>query len=565
MKKTQLHYFVYLAKSGGLLLLASFLHRVDFFIPYVTDEANMFVGYSNIFTTIMYVCMLFAWGRKVYIRVVSQRIQAYTISCVVMMMLWFVFRIIKYTSNNVILGRYMWYLYYLPIVFLPLMSLHIALTLRNPDSKKSIRKYHLLDIVAFILFAMVMTNQLTGAVFEHFDSQGRHDIYSHNWGYYVIVVWIVLISVLTIVLILRESRIFFEGFYFFYPIGLMILAAIYTVIYFISQYYLHVTPFIDMTPFFCWVFCAIWEFLITAGLVPTNRYYVDFFNESSLSAYIADADGNVMYESQNALPLSKEEFDSLLDRGKLTWVEGREAYIYSMKNEYVVYENDTSEIVEMIEELEDTREELMGETFIRQKANEAEAARIRIEEKEYLFGKLTGATKSQLRRIRENMSKINSTDEETEKNLWKEIVILGTYVKRYSNLLLLKEGDLQISAIELQLSLQQSMENLKLMGVNTGMMIRNEGTIDIENILQCYELFESVVEWDLYGLRGVHVMFSKRDEQCTFLIEAEGERGFEDFDFFEYDGKLDIEAEDNTISATLIWKNRVRGGADSAV
>ncbi len=103
------------------------------------------------------------------------------------------------------------------------------------------------------------------------------------------------------------------------------------------------------------------------------------------------------------------------------------------------------------------------------------------------------------------------------------------------------------------------------MGVNTGMMIRNEGTIDIENILQCYELFESIVEWDLYGLRGVHVMFSKRDEQCTFLIEAEGERGFEDFDFFEYDGKLDIEAEDNTISATLIWKNRVRGGADSAV
>ena len=544
-------------------MLASLFRIIaPFLLPFV-PEGFIKDNFTTMVTTVMCIAMLFAWGRKTYIRVVSRRIQAYFVACTALMMLWFIFRAIKYSTDNVMLGRYMWYNYYLTMIFLPVLSLHIALLLRNPDNLRNYKKYHVLDVVGIGLYVMVMTNGLHGWVFKHYENEGYGDRYSYRPGYFVIVAWVIAIAVLVIVLVIRESRISLNGFYFMYPIGLLIMGVIYNVVYLLMHIYNLGSPIIDLAPFFCWVFCAIWEFMITAGLIPTNRYYVEFFNVSSLSAYITDKEGNVMYESQNAIPLEKSEFEYLTEAGKITNAEGHEAYIYSMRNEYVVYENDTTEIMEMIEELEDARENLMGEKFIRQKANEAEAARIRIEEKEYLFEKLTAATRSQLRRIRENMERIDAADAEEEKKLWEETVILGTFVKRYSNLLLLKEGGPQISALELFLSLQQSMENLKLMEINTGMMVSKEGTLDIENILQCYELFENIVEWDLFGLESIHVIFSMREKQCSFLVEAECRKGFEEFDFYEYDGTLDIDVEDNTISATLVWENAVRGGTDS--
>lgn len=558
MKKTQLHYFVYLAKSGGLLILASLFREFAYLIEPYLPEIFQQKHNVTILTTVMYVLMLFAWGRKTFIRVVSRRIRAHFVVCTVLMMSWFIFRLVKYTTDDLLLARYMWYNYYLAMIGLPLFSLHIALLLRNPDNMRNFKRYHLLDFVAAFLYILVLTNPLHNFVFIHYGKEQSNDVYDYNWGCFLIMAWIVIISVLVVVLVIRESRITLRGFYFMYPVGLLLMGALYTVIYVMVQKNGGGRLFIDFTPLFCWIFCAIWEFLITAGLVPTNRYYVEFFNVSSLSAYITDGEGNVLYESQNAIPLEKESFEYLIDVGKTTNADGREAYLYSIGREYVVYENDTSEIMDMIEELEDARENLMGEKFILQKANEAEAARVRIEEKEYLFEKLTGATISQLRLIRENMKKIETADADTEKRLWEEIVIWGTFVKRYSNLLLLKEGGPEISALELYLSLQQSMENLKLMGVNTGMMVNKEVILDIENVLQCYELFENVVEWDLAGLKSIHVIFSVRDKQCSFLVEAECDKGYEEFDFFEYNGNLDIDAEGNTVSATLVWENKLQ-------
>lgn len=562
MKKTQLHYFVYLAKSGGLLILASLLSNYVGIISDHFPSPWLRHHFGTISTTVLYLFMLFLWCRKTYIRVVSRRLKALFVSSSVLVMLWFVFRLIKYTTEDLLLGRYMWYNYYLAIIFLPLLSLHIALILRNPEAKRLGRFYSVMGTIALALYLLVLTNNLHNFVFKHYGAGNADSDYSYNWGYYLIYAWVGCVAILTFILVIRESRIILSGFYFMYPIGLLLVGCTYSIVAMLLKQNYGIKPFFDNTPLYCWIFCAIWEFFITAGLIPTNRYYVEYFNESLLSAYITDKSGNILYQSKNADPLTEEEYYALMESGKITCDDDSEAYVYSMKNEYVIYEYDTTEVMDMIEELEDARENLMGEKFIRQKANEAEAARIRIEEKEYIFEKLTAATISQLRRIRENMKLIKDSEGDAEKKLWEETVILGTYVKRCSNLLLLQEGDPKISVIELQLSVQQTMENLKLMGVNTGMMFKAEGYTNVDPILQCYELFENIIEWDLRGLKGIHVMFSMRAEQCIFLIEAECEKGFEDFVYFEYIGKLEVETEDNTISASLIWNNSLKGGTD---
>lgn len=551
MKKAQLHYLRYIAISAGLLLLASLLTHLNFFFPLVGVPEEKISKATIITSAIFFTLLIAIWFVRVLRRVISRRVKIYFCFCDFIMIAWFIIRSIKFTTPNETLSRYLWYFYYFPMILIPLMGVHIAITLRTGKSRYEMRVAHLWDFVSLFMFGLVVTNDYHGFVFELIDGSRA---YIHRWGYYLVALWMITMAACALIIVIRQSRISLSGFYYLYPTALVGTAIIYTFIYVYKESTFQNGTYIELTAAFCWFFTAVWEYLITAGLVPTNRGYIHFFNDSTITAYITDDDGKVVYESKNAKPLTEEEFRVLLSEGSLMTDNAEEFQAYKLSSGYIVYENDMSVIMDLIEELEDAREGLKGETIIRQKANEAEAAQIRIEEKQYLFEKMTGATMSQMRRIRENLKRVEELEDADTDKLWEEILILGTYVKRYSNLLLIKEEGSKTSAIELKLCLMQSMENLKLRGINTGLMIKDEGLIDIENILQCYELFEQLAEWNLDGLKSIHVVYSPRADEGVFLIEAECERGFEEFEFYEYDGSFSAETEGKTISAVLTWK-----------
>ena len=75
-----------------------------------------------------------------------------------------------------------------------------------------------------------------------------------------------------------------------------------------------------------------------------------------------------------------------------------------------------------------------------------------------------------------------------------KICVLGTYIKRRSNLILLGEESGQIPVRELELSLQESMENLKLCRVPGNMICQGAGYIDKENAVRLYDAAEWLLE-----------------------------------------------------------------------
>lgn len=77
---------------------------------------------------------------------------------------------------------------------------------------------------------------------------------------------------------------------------------------------------------------------------------------------------------------------------------------------------------------------------------------------------------------------------------WMQICVQGTYIKRRSNLILLGEESGQIPVRELELSLQESMENLKLCRVPGNMICQGAGYIDKENAVRLYDAAEWLLE-----------------------------------------------------------------------
>ena len=116
--------------SGGIILLAVFA-------AYIFRLIGRGCFYPTLFSylrSFIYIGMFAAWGLSVRQRIVQKQVRRYLTGVSLLLILWFTLRSAKYFifwQPNVI--RYLWYLYYLPMLFVPTLALLIAMSLGKPD------------------------------------------------------------------------------------------------------------------------------------------------------------------------------------------------------------------------------------------------------------------------------------------------------------------------------------------------------------------------------------------------------------------------------------------------
>ena len=108
--------------------------------------------------------------------------------------------------------RYAWYLYYIPMVLLPTVSLYLAFYIRQPENYKLPERRCLLFFPALFLIGIVLTNDQHQLVFTF--PEGRLGeaasyevgVYGYGAMYYAIVAWDLgcLLAALLIILGLKR-------------------------------------------------------------------------------------------------------------------------------------------------------------------------------------------------------------------------------------------------------------------------------------------------------------------------------------------------------------------------
>lgn len=501
-----------------LLLLTGVLRTFYYINPVLDALVSLLIFF-------IYIGMLAAWGVSIEHRVAHKRIRLYLLATVVLMLLFIIVRTVKFVflPDYGSWERLAWYGYYIPILLIPLLALWAALCVGNPGDHRPERKYRLLLIPTIILILGILTNELHQTAFIlYFDANGYWlGQYRHNILYYVAVGWTLALALAAIYQLYRKSRIPGTDKIIWLPVAVLGIGIIYTILYIIGP----LPPgihFIELTAMFCAVTAGMWESFIQTGLIPVNTNYHSIFTHSPLAAQIIDTKGNLCYRSNRARPLEGAALIQLQRDRHFQPDADTLLYASPISGGYVIWQEDIADINALLQELDQTGQELRESADLAQEEYHARAKQISIKERIRIYDLLASYTRPQLISIKSLLIQIPGAEPQQQQQLLQQINILGVYIKRRCNLSLMFEAGETITGDTMKQTLNESLEGLRLGGVSSSIAVDVSYQLNHDYALQCYDLFEAVIEHSLAGLKSIAVSLTCSPEQASFTIRTKG-------------------------------------------
>ena len=433
----------------------------------------------------IYIGLFAAWGLSVRQRIVQKQVCRFMTITAVLLIIWMVVRSAKYFifwQPDAV--RYLWYLFYLPMLFVPMLALLIAMSLGKPDEYKFPKGMSILWIISGTLLLLVLTNDLHQFVFTFpkdaavwTDKNNGYSI-----GYFIIVGWQVLCAFAALVIMFLKCRVQ-KGRLHFLPIVPMLLTIVYSVLYYAgADWLLHL--FGDIAAFQSVMYILTFEFCIACGYI---------------------------HSAVNAAPISKETMKKA-EQSPVT-MGGLTVHTMPIDGGYAVWTEDVSALRDIKEDSEILADELADRNEMLRYEYKREAKRRKVEEQNRLYDLLRSATQTQIDRIAEltkEYRQISSTDPDSAKTLLAEIAVLCSYIKRRKHLTLLTDRDIKIAETELHRAFNESLQTLKLLGVRSSLYVDESlSMLSGKTATAVFDFYESVIEADILNLTGIQVSLIK--------------------------------------------------------
>ena len=444
-----------------------------------------------------------------------------------MSLLMILLRGIKYSavSEVGVLARHTWYLYYVPMLLIPLFMFYISLLVSQKSGARIHRAWYLTFAVTAAFILIVLTNDLHQAVFafkpgfENWDGD-----YSHGWLFYAATVWQYALYFAAIIILVIKCRIGSSkknAWVIMLPfaLGVLMFALLLTG----NMPKLLGTNIIEFPEALICTAAAVLEGCMELGLIPTNTDYGKLFRIISISAQITDRKGNPVYSSNSAHPLSPGQFAS--ESGTRI---GEHTVLNKMKipGGYGFWQDDMTELDRLNGELAEAKEALAEEAELIRLQSDLKENQVKIEQRTLTYDMIAKRTERQSQSISRLAKEAReSADASLKEENRRRITLLGAYIKRFANLMLLsKEGD-AVEAGELALSVSEVLRYLNYCGIPGEFVGGAECTVPSGAALAVFEAFEALLETNYRRLAGVFVNLSVKDDvifKVTFENMTEG-------------------------------------------
>ena len=461
----------------------------------------------------IYIALFAAWGLSVRQRIVQKQVRRYMTAASVLLIFWMASRTAKYFifwQPNAV--RCLWYLFYLPMLFVPMLAVLIAMSLGRPDGYRLPKSTLLLWVISGALLLLVLTNDLHQFVFTFPKDAAVWTDRDNGYavGYFIVVGWQVLCAVAALVVMFNKCRVP-SGKRHLLPIVPMLVSLVYSALYYAGVDWLRFL-FGDIAAFQSVMYILTFELCIACGYIHSNGRYIDLFASSKgTSAEITDKDFAVRYAAVNTEPISKETMKEA-EQSPVTIDGGLTVHTMPIGGGYAVWTEDVSALTEIKEESESLAEELADRNEMLRYEYKRESKRRKVEEQNRLYDLLQSATQTQIDRIAEltkEYRQISDTDPDKARTLLAEIAVLCSYIKRRKHLTLLTDRDYKIPVTELERAFNESLQTLKLLGVRSSLYVDNSITmLPGKTATAIFDFYESVIEADTLNLTGIQVSLS---------------------------------------------------------
>lgn len=471
----------------------------------------------SIVRALIYIGLLAAWGLSVQTRIIQTQVRRYLLVIAGLMLLWLTLRTVKYNTYHMTAERFLWYGYYLPMLFIPVLAVLVALSLGKPENYRLPKWTHFLYLPSALLFLLVLTNDLHQLVFFFPTGVLSTREYGYGIGYYVVLAWMVLCAAAALAIILAKCRIPQSRRYLWLPVVPFALALGYCAAYIKGVYWVWLLAG-DLTVSMCLIITAIFESCIQCSLIQSNTHYAELFHASTIGALITDRDFSVACAAENARSVDSQTLMAAAESPVVT-ADGIRISEAPIRWGHVFWEDDISPMLAVLKELDDTREELQSYCSILQAENAQKARRKKLEEQERLYRAMQEKAAAPAVRL-SNLAKTlqGVQDADTARFLLWKMTVIGAYLKRRSNLIFLADRDGMVPVSEVALCLNESMDNLRLHVRRCASRLDFEGELRLETAAALYDFFEAAIELAMDDLSGAAANVTRKEDACVLSL-----------------------------------------------
>lgn len=482
----------------------------------------------GILRTLIYIGLYIGWGISIHKRVVQKAAKNTLIFISELMIFWFVVRSIKYFfAMDVNVERYLWYSYYLPMLFIPQAAVQTAVLLGQPEEYILPKWLKFLYVPTTLCFLLVLSNDFHQCVFSFAAGEEWTDKgYRYAWGYYIVLLWEVVCAVVAFALMVYKCRLSQRKKYL--PVIGIGISILYAIIYASGAEWMQVIGG-DITAALCLMFVCIFESCIYCGLIQTNTGYEELFEVCTMGAQITDRNYRVRYTSANAMELSEavmreaEKGDVVVD--KKTLIQNR-----PIQGGHILWQEDIEYIIMLIERMEENRKTIEESNCLEQENYQTKAKINMLREKNRLYDKLQTQTARQIGLLNELLSQYEAEEDlGKSRRLLAKISVIGTYIKRYGNLIFIGERAEISDVAELGACLEESFSSLKLMGIECALTAPAGERIYVRDAVRIYSFFESIVEASVDSIQFMWVKIRPCGEELIVCMEVESEANLSSF------------------------------------
>ena len=474
----------------------------------------------SLIRSFIYMGMYYAWGRIVCHGII-QKVTRRCIGGVSMLLVfWIAVSMCKHLvfMNNVVVVRYLWYAYYIPQILIAVLGLNIAIMGGGGENVRLGKGGMFLFGIGAALILLVLTNDLHQIVFSFPEGVlWTNASCTHEIGYYLIMALIALCGIAISAIMVHKCRIPRRKKFTPLPFLCVLFMIIYGIMYFVDgsfvRKYLN-----DMTASGCLMVAVLFEVVIESGLFQTNITYENLFQSAAITVQLADCEHQIHYTSEGARMVPKEILMQA-DTAPVMLEQSVRLSGAAIRGGHIYWQENVSELLSVQKDLEMTREELCDTGDVLKAEAEQKAYQLHLEEENRLYDLVETQTASQVAILRKLTTQLRQTEDLDEaKCLLGKIVIVGTYIKRRSDLILDSGQKQSIRGEELLLGIREFTENLKLYGVECAVQILHCESFLTDTAGTVYDVFEAVIEEGIDTISAILLCLEMRGDSLLLTI-----------------------------------------------
>ena len=529
--------------SVAILLIVAYAFRLI-----ALNVSDVFVKtILTILRSVIHIALVSLWCSSVYYRVVNKQVRNLLLVVGALMLFWILSKTIKiefFPNVTDVAIRYMWYGYYIPMILIPLIGIFITMYIGKPYNYKKPSWTYLFYIPALILLVGIFTNDLHNWAFTFPNGiENFNDDYSYGVLFWITATWFSGLGILFVVLLIRKSKLPGSKKMQKVPLYIICVAIVFWILY--------ATQVIDadLTIIDCLIIIALLESAMQTGLIPINTNYREIFESTTIPVAIIDNGYVTNYRSGGATSFSKE--DMLATAIGAVSMGNKILSSSPIRGGRVVWQDDVEELNQQRLELDEIHESLAEEGTLIQAENEIKEKQAQADEKSLLYDKVAREVSTQLTKVLGLLS-IAENEKATKKNL-AQIAIIGTYIKRRGNLILLNNENELVSSSELASAFRESSDNLKLLGISSAFDVIVDGEIPLCDALKAYDLYEEIIEALLEDLSAVFVRLKvlHGGVKLTLELGTKTQISMDRLGFIAVSDEVNVELDDEDIFVTL--------------